>query len=75
VRGLDGLRALLLIAVGIGAVAGIQLGLLAWWSSGALGPGRLHDVGPNPWIVAGLAAAEVAVAAAIGLAAAGRGRR
>ncbi|MET3564881.1 hypothetical protein ABIC47_000352 [Leifsonia sp. 563] len=75
VRGLDGLQALLLTALGIGAVAGIELGLLAWWSSGALGPGRLHDVGPNPWLVGALAAAEVAVAAAIGLAAAGRGRR
>ncbi|MBW8872769.1 MAG: hypothetical protein JF618_11650, partial [Leifsonia sp.] len=51
------------------------LGLLAWWSSGALGPGRLHDVGPNPWLVGALAAGEVAVAAAIGLAASGRVRR
>jgi hypothetical protein len=75
VRGLDGLQAMLLTALGIGAVAGIELGLLAWWSSGALGPGRLHDVGPNPWLVGALAAAEVAVAAGIGLAAAGRGRR
>ncbi|KQV07257.1 cell division protein PerM [Leifsonia sp. Root112D2] len=54
-------------ALGIGAVAGIQLGLLAWWSAGAFGPGRLHEVGPNPWLVGVLAAIEVAVAAAIGL--------
>ncbi|WP_431245425.1 cell division protein PerM [Leifsonia xyli] len=64
---LDDLRSRILTAVGIGVVAGVQLGLLAWWSSGALGPGRLHDVGPNPWLVGALAAAEVAVAAFIGL--------
>ncbi len=71
----DGAPALLLTALGIGAVAGIQLGLLAWWSSGALGPGRLHDVGPNPWLVGAFAAVEVAVAASIGLLAGGRARR
>ncbi|NUU07078.1 DUF6350 family protein [Leifsonia sp. C5G2] len=69
---IEGVRSVALTALGMGAVAGIQLGLLAWWSSGALGPGRLHDVGPNPWLVGGLAAAEVAVAAAIGLAVSGR---
>lgn len=71
----DGPLALILTAVGIGVVAGIELGLLAWWSSGALGPGRLHDVGPNPWLVGALAAAEVAVAAAIGRVAGARARR
>jgi hypothetical protein len=71
----DGPLALLLTALGIGVVAGIQLGLLAWWSSGALGPGRLHDVGPNPWLVGALGAAEVGVAAVIGLLAGGRARR
>ncbi|MGO4534561.1 cell division protein PerM [Leifsonia sp. 2MCAF36] len=73
--GLAGVRARILTAVGIGVVAGIQLGLLAWWSSGALGPGRLHDVGPNPWLVGSIAAAEVAVAAVIGLVVGGRARR
>jgi hypothetical protein len=71
----DGPLALLLTALGIGVVAGIQLGLLAWWSAGALGPGRLHDVGPNPWLVGALAAAEVGIAAVIGLLAGGRARR
>ncbi|MFE4467449.1 DUF6350 family protein [Leifsonia sp. NPDC056824] len=71
----DGALALVLTALGIGVVAGIELGLLAWWSSGALGPGRLHDVGPNPWLVGALAAGEVAVAAVIGLLAGGRARR
>ncbi|NEN04421.1 hypothetical protein G3T36_00910 [Diaminobutyricibacter tongyongensis] len=64
-----------LTAVGVGCVAGIELGLLAWWSGGALGPGRLHEVGPNPWMVGLLAAAEVAVAAGIGMLAGGRIRR
>ncbi|AGW40757.1 two-component system sensor protein [Leifsonia xyli subsp. cynodontis DSM 46306] len=71
----DGAFALFLIALGIGIVSGVELGLLAWGSSGALGPGRLHDVGPSPWLVGALAAAEVAVAAVIGLLAGGRGRR
>jgi hypothetical protein len=70
-----GMRPLFLTALGIGIVAGIELGLLAWWSSGALGPGRLHDVGPNPWLVGVLAAAEVAVAAAIGSVTGGRLKR
>ncbi|MGH1549352.1 cell division protein PerM [Leifsonia poae] len=71
----DGVRDRVLVALGIGVVAGIQLGLLAWWSSGAIGPGRLHDVGPNAWLVAGLGAAEVAVGAVIGLVAGARVRR
>lgn len=72
---IEGPLALLVTAIGIGVVAGIELGLLAWWSSGALGPGRLHEVGPNPWLVGSIAAAEVAVAAVIGLLAGGRVRR
>lgn len=71
----DGIRDRALVALGIGVVAGIQLGLLAWWSSGAIGPGRLHDVGPNPWLVAALGAAEVAVGAVVGLVAGARVRR
>lgn len=71
----EGALPLFLTALGIGIVAGIELGLLAWWSSGALGPGRLHDVGPNPWLVGAIATAEVGVAAVIGLLAGGRARR
>jgi len=71
----SGAGALVLTAVAIGVVAGVELGLLAWWSSGALGPGRLHEAGPNPWLVGAIAAAEVALAAAIGLLTAGRMRR
>lgn len=75
IRTRSGASALFLTGAGIGIVAGIELGLLAWWSSGALGPGRLHDVGPNPWLVGSIAAAEVAVAAIIGIMAGGRSRR
>ncbi|MDQ1583013.1 MAG: hypothetical protein QOF36_1067 [Microbacteriaceae bacterium] len=66
---------LVLTALGIGAVAGIELGLLAWASSGAAGPGRLHDVGPDPWLVGAIAALEVAIAAVVGMFASGRLRR
>jgi hypothetical protein len=66
---------LVLTALGIGVVAGIELGLLAWASSGAAGPGRLHDVGPDPWLVGLVAAVEVAIAAVVGMFASGRIRR
>lgn len=74
-RAKHGTSWLFLIALGVGIVAGVELGLLAWWSSGAMGPGRLHDVGPNPWLVGSIAAAEVAVAAIVGLVPGGRARR
>jgi hypothetical protein len=61
-------RRLLAAAAGIGLVAGVVLGLLAWFSSGAIGPGRLAIVGPSPWLVGLFAAVEVAIAAAIGMA-------
>ncbi|MBF4461669.1 MULTISPECIES: DUF6350 family protein [unclassified Rathayibacter] len=57
-------------AGGIGVVGGILLGLLAWFSSGAAGPGRLVQVGPEPLLVGAIAALEIAVAAGLGLAAA-----
>ena len=50
-----------------GIVAGILLGLLAWWSGGAMGPGRLVEVGPDPLLVGLLTAVEVGVAAGAGL--------
>jgi Family of unknown function (DUF6350) len=70
-----GIGSALLIALGIGIVAGIELGLLAWWSSGAIGPGRLHNVGPDPWMVGLFTAAEIVVAAAVGMIAGGRTRQ
>ncbi|WP_241972645.1 DUF6350 family protein, partial [Cryobacterium cryoconiti] len=61
------ITARLLTGLGTGLVAGVLLGLLAWWSGGAVGPGRLVEVGPNPFLVGVLAAAEVGVAACLGL--------
>ena len=60
-------RELVLVALGIGLVGGVILGLLAWVSGGAAGPGRLVDVGPNPWAVAGWAVVELFVASLVGL--------
>lgn len=52
--------------LGSAAVAAIVLGLLAWWSGGAVGPGRLAEVGPEPLAVAGVAAATVGLGAIVG---------
>jgi hypothetical protein len=60
-------RGLALVAVGIGLVGGVILGLLAWASTGAAGPGRLQDVGPDPLAVGGWAALELGLAAMAGL--------
>ena len=57
----------LLTGLGVGGVAGVLLGLLAWWSGGALGPGRLVEVGPNPLLVGALVAVEVGIGACLGL--------
>lgn len=56
----------LAVGVGAAAAAAIVLGLLAWWSGGAAGPGRLAEVGPEPWPVAGIAAATVGLGAIVG---------
>lgn len=53
------------LAAGIGA--GLILGVLAWFSAGAGGPGRLQQLGPDPLMVGLFAALEVGVAAVIGL--------
>ena len=49
-RALDGVRlpAVSSSALAGGVVGGVLLGLLAWASAGAPGPGRLADVGPSP---------------------------
>ncbi|MEP6481162.1 MAG: DUF6350 family protein [Rhodoglobus sp.] len=61
--------------IGVGVVGGVILGLLAWFSAGAAGPGRLADVGPNPWSVGLAAALELGVSAVIGLLASARIRQ
>ena len=60
-------RELVLVAVCAALVGGAILGLLAGVSGGAAGPGRLVDVGPNPWAVGGWASVELFVACLAGL--------
>jgi hypothetical protein len=48
-----------------GAVSGATLGLLAAFSGGPLGNGRLAAVGPSAWQVALVSAVEIGVAAAV----------
>jgi hypothetical protein len=53
--------------IGIGVAGGVILGLLAWMSGGAAGPGRLADVGPDAVRVGLFAALEFGIPAIIGL--------
>ncbi|MET0726139.1 MAG: DUF6350 family protein [Leifsonia sp.] len=53
------------VGAGIGLLSGLGLGLLAWWSGGAVGPGRLAQVGPDPWLVGALSAVEIGLPAII----------
>jgi hypothetical protein len=48
-----------------GAVSGATLGLLAAFSGGPLGNGRLAAVGPSAWQVGLVSAVEIGVAAAV----------
>lgn len=57
------------VGAGIGLTGGAVLGLLAWFSAGAAGPGRLVDVGPNPWAVGIVAAIVLGISSLLGLAA------
>ena len=68
-------RRLLSLAVGIGVVGGVILGLLAWASVGSAGPGRLATVGPDPIAVGGWAALQLGLSALAGLLASVRKRR
>ena len=65
-------RELVITAMGIGIVGGVTLGVFAWASAGAVGPGRLVQVGPNPWAVGGFAALEIGAAAVVGIVSARR---
>jgi hypothetical protein len=55
------------IGLGSGVVAGALLGAITWAASGAAGPGRLSQVGADPFAVGLFAAIEIGVAASIGL--------
>lgn len=54
------------VAAAAGVCAGLILGLLAWWSGGAVGPGRLATAGPDPLAVGGIAALTVFLGAIAG---------
>jgi len=62
-------RALLVPAALAGPVAGVLLGVAAALSGGPLGGGRLAEIGPVWWQVAGVATAVVAAGALLGAAA------
>jgi len=57
---------MLATGLGTGVVGGVVLGILAWASAGAIGPGRLQNVGPDPWAVGLWAALEIGLAALLG---------
>ncbi|MDY0945506.1 DUF6350 family protein [Frigoribacterium sp. CFBP9039] len=65
--GVDDTLRRVLVGVTAGVVAGVALGAAAWASAGSAGPGRLVDVGPNPWAVGGFTALEVAVPAVLAM--------
>lgn len=58
---------LVLIALGGAAVAAIGLGILAWASAGAIGPGRLVDTGPDAWRVGLAVFATFAIGGTVGI--------
>lgn len=69
VRALDGeppARWFVLSGVGMGVVGGVVLGALAAFASGAAGPGRLSQIGPDALSVGIWAAVEIALAAVLG---------
>ncbi|MFE9688400.1 DUF6350 family protein [Micromonospora sp. NPDC005806] len=64
-----GWPALLAPAALAGPVAGVLLGVAAAASGGPLGGGRLAEIGPAAWLVAGVATLVVAIGALLGAAA------
>ena len=52
--------------IAMGLVGGIVLGALAAFGSGSAGPGRLAQIGPDPWSVGLWAGVEIAAAAVVG---------
>jgi len=67
VRSTGTLAVILQAGLGTGVVGGAIIGLLAWASAGAIGPGRLVHAGPDPLTVGVFAAVELGVSAVIGM--------
>lgn len=57
---------LLSTVIASAALAGLAVVLLSWVAGGSAGPGRLAVVGPESWLVGGLAAGELGVGAVLG---------
>jgi hypothetical protein len=53
--------------LGTGVVGGAIIGILAWASAGAIGPGRLQQAGPDPLVVGVFAAVELGVSTVVGM--------
>ena len=53
------------LGVAIGFVAAVEMWILADFSGGSIGPGRMAVVGANPWLVAGVTFVEVTVASVL----------
>jgi hypothetical protein len=53
------------LGVAIGFVAAVEMWILADFSGGSIGPGRMATVGANPWLVAGVTFIEVTVASVL----------
>ena len=51
------------LGLGIGFVAAVEMWLLAYFSGGSIGPGRMALVGANPWLVSLVTFVEVSIAA------------
>lgn len=59
------LAAALSVGVGVGVVAALEMGVLAWFASGGIGPERLSFFGINPWALILVTFVEVAPAATL----------
>ena len=62
-RSVAGLFGIVMLAA---VLAGLSVGLLSWSAGGSLGPGRLAVIGPEVWITALLAAAELGFGSLLG---------
>jgi hypothetical protein len=57
--------AALALGLSIGFVAAVEMFLLADFSGGSIGPGRMASVGATPWLIALVTFVEVSVAAVL----------
>ena len=62
----DSITACVLIPLCAAVLTSLAVAGLAALSTGSIGPGRLGETGPDPWLVGGLAALELAVGLIVG---------